>query len=145
MWVEKIKNLLFNKEALSNKEKQSLIELKQWEQEKIILERKQKIKEEKSFFKKKVSFSKFLMIFLFINFTILEIFTGWVTISTFNVAYAVGSMPDFTPLITLLGAVIGETLSFGIYSAKSKAENVKNGIVFESVMKEKEINENAVG
>ena len=37
-------------------------------------------------------------------------------------------MPDLTPLITLIGAVIGETLSYGIYAAKAKAENTQGGI-----------------
>jgi MFS family permease len=31
----------------------------------------------------------------------------------------------------LIGAVIGETISYGIYSAKSKAENTEGGVVFE--------------
>ena len=77
------------------------------------------------------SWSKLLLIFLFINFTILEIFIGWVTIKSFAIALAIGMMPDFTPLITLIGAVIGETLSYGIYSAKYKAENTEGGIIFE--------------
>jgi hypothetical protein len=56
-------------------------------------------------------------------------------------------MPDFTPLITLLGSVIGETLSFGIYCAKSKAENTKGGIVYETALREydKKDNENTFG
>ena len=77
------------------------------------------------------SWSKLLLIILFINFTILEIFVGWVTIHSFAIASIIGVMPDFTPLITLLGAVIGETISYGIYSAKSKAENTEGGIVYE--------------
>ena len=90
-----------------------------------------KIKKEK----KKLSYSKFLSTLLFINFFLLEIFTGWVTIKTFSLAYAIETMPDFTPLITLLGAVIGETLSYGIYCAKSKAENTTGGIVYEAAMR----------
>ena len=43
-------------------------------------------------------------------------------------------MPDFPPLITLIGAVIGQTLSYGIYSSKSKAENTKGGIIYETAM-----------
>ena len=145
---EKVTNFLTKQETLKEREKKSALKMRRWEVEKKILEREQQIEEEKyelqqRSWNKKLPFSKFLMIFLFINFTILEIFTGWVTVSSFTLAYTIGMMPDFTPLITLLGAIIGETLSFGIYSAKSKAENVKNGIVFETTMKE--INNNAVG
>lgn len=78
------------------------------------------------------SWSKLFLIFLFINFTVLEIFTGWATIYSFKLSLITGISPDLTPLITLIGAVIGETISYGIYCAKSKAENTKDGIVFES-------------
>ena len=78
------------------------------------------------------SWSKLFLIFLFINFTVLEIFTGWATVYSFKLSLITGISPDLTPLITLIGAVIGETISYGIYCAKSKAENTKDGIVFES-------------
>lgn len=136
----KFKDFLKGQETLSQKEKRAEVERRRWEREKVVLESEQQIEEERYSLKKrswdrKMPFGKMLMIFLFINFTLLEIFTGWVTISTFSLAYAIGAMPDFMPLITLLGAIIGETLSFGIYSAKSKAENTKGGIVFESAMR----------
>lgn len=145
----KFKDFLKGQETLSQKEKRAEVERRRWEREKLVLESEQQIEEERYALKKrswdrKLPFVKILMIFLFINFTILEIFTGWVTISSFTLAYAIGVMPDFTPLITLLGAIIGETLSFGIYSAKAKAENTKGGIVFESAMREMS-QENAVG
>lgn len=91
--------------------------------------------------KKKFSYSKFLLIFLFINFTLLEGFIGWVTIRSFDLAFQFGTSPDFTPLIALIGAVIGETLSYGIYCAKSKAENTKDGIIYETTMKELDQND----
>lgn len=139
--MEKFKDFLKGQETLSQKEKRAEVERRRWEREKIVLQSQQQIEEERYKLKKrswdvKLPFSKLLMIFLFINFTILEIFTGWVTISSFTLAYAIGVMPDFTPLITLLGAIIGETLSFGIYSAKAKAENTKGGVVFESAMQQ---------
>lgn len=89
-----------------------------------------------------LSWSKILLLVLFINFFILEIFIGGVTIYTFTVALAIGVMPDFTPLITLIGAVIGQTISYGIYVAKSKAENTKNGITYDLAMREFENNNN---
>ena len=97
--------------------------------------------------KKKMPFSKKLLIFLFINFIILEIFTGWVTISSFTLAYAAGIAPDFAPFIALLGAVIGQTISYGIYCSKSKAENVKDGLIYDLAIMEKqsELNNNEIG
>ena len=86
------------------------------------------------------SWSKLFLIFLFINFTALEVFTGWVTIYSFKLSLITGMSPDLTPLITLIGAVIGETISYGIYCAKSKAENTKDGIIFESAMQQ--VNQN---
>ena len=38
--------------------------------------------------------------------------------------------PDFSPLITLISAVIGETIGFFIYSSKAAKENCKGGIVY---------------
>lgn len=108
-----------------------------WAERKSLIERQNAIDAEQKELTeahKKIKFpswSKLLLIILFINFTILEIFVGWVTIHSFAVASIIGVMPDFTPLITLLGAVIGETVSYGIYSAKSKAENTEGGIVYE--------------
>lgn len=108
-----------------------------WDAEKPYLELQNIIDEEKEEVLGKrrelhlPSWSKILLIFLFLNFTLLEIFIGWVTIKSFALALAIGMMPDFTPLITLIGAVIGETISYGIYSAKSKAENTEGGVVFE--------------
>lgn len=108
-----------------------------WAERKSLIERQNAIDAEQKELTeahKKIKFpswSKLLLIILFINFTILEIFVGWVTIHSFAVASIIGVMPDFTPLITLLGAVIGETVSYGIYSAKSKAENTEGGVVYE--------------
>lgn len=108
-----------------------------WAERKSLIERQNAIDAEQKELTeahKKIKFpswSKLLLIILFINFTILEIFVGWVTIHSFAIASIIGVMPDFTPLITLLGAVIGETISYGIYSAKSKAENTEGGIVYE--------------
>lgn len=86
--------------------------------------------------RKKMPFSKKLLIFLFINFLVLEIFTGWVTVSSFTLAYAAGIAPDFAPLIALLGSIIGQTISYGIYCSKAKAENTKNGITYEMALQE---------
>lgn len=83
--------------------------------------------------------SKILLVFLFINFTLLEGFVGYITIKTLTTALAMGLLPDFSPLITLISLVVGETISYGIYAAKSKAENVQGGITYDMAMKQFEL------
>lgn len=89
--------------------------------------------------------SKILLVFLFINFTLLEGFVGYITIKVLITALNMGMLPDFSPLITLISLVVGETISYGIYAAKSKAENTKGGITYETVMKNLESKQNNDG
>ena len=115
---------------------QKIIELKKrsWEAKKPLLELQEEIRKQKKKIKPGIAWSKKLLVFLFINFSILEIFIGWLT-----VYMLLNEMtPDFTPLITFISAVIGETLSYGIYAAKSKAENTNQGIVHDLAIMEKE-------
>ena len=111
-----------------------------WKQQKTIKLRENKLEQEKKEIQnernriKLPSWSKMLLLFLFLNFTALEIFIGYVTIQSFALAFAVGVMPDFTPLVTLIGLVAGETISYGVYCAKSKAENSQGGIVYDATM-----------
>ena len=122
----------------------ALFSKKMWELSKPYVEMKNQIEKEKDDLdpekdqRSRLSYGKFLLLFLFLNFTVLEIFTGWVTVQSFTLAYAIGMMPDFTPLITLLSLVLGETLSYGVYCYKSKAENIKGGIVYDLAMKQYE-------
>lgn len=144
---KKIFKLLFGQKKIAEKERISNLNYQMWQREKAILEKDQEIAEDKHNLKqrswnRRIPFGKLFLIFLFINFTILEVFTGWVTISSIQLAYATGGTPDFTPLVTILGAVLGETIAYGIYSAKSKAENVQGGIVHDMAIKN---NNEAVG
>lgn len=81
---------------------------------------------------KQTTTTKKLMLFLFINCTIIELFTGWVTVESLFIARDYGMAVDFTPLVTLIGAVVGEVFSFAIYAAKSVKENTKGGIIYDS-------------
>ena len=106
-----------------------------WAQEKELIERNKKIKtERKEMTTKKTSTSKLLVWFLFLNCTIIEIFTGLMTVWEMCICSQTYQVPNFTPLITLIGAVVGETIGFAIYSIKSAKENCKNGIVYETAM-----------
>lgn len=124
------------------KEKEVNIQIQEWEQEKKILEKEQQLKREKKKFydkyKKKISTSKMLIFFLFINCTIIEFFTGWVTLKSIELSFTTSMTPDFSPLVTLIGAVVGEVIGFAFYSIKSTKENTKNGIVYEQAMREYE-------
>lgn len=85
-------------------------------------------------FKKKIPTTKKLMFFLFVNCTLIELFTGWVTIQNIALAREIGMSLDFTPLVTLIGTVVGEVLSFAVYAAKSAKENTKGGIIYDTAI-----------
>lgn len=133
----------FKKEELvAELEKRVEQEEKRWELEKPLLEREHKVNSEKEEFakkKNKLTTSKILIGFLFLNCTLIEIFTGWAMIKMLYIASIAGTSIDFTPLVALIGAVVGEVIGYGIYSLKSAKENSVGGLVFESTMKEKEL------
>ncbi len=86
--------------------------------------------------KKKMSTSKKLILFLFINCTVIELFTLFITLFSFPLAAAIGVLPDFSPLTTLIGAVVAETIGFAIYSLKAMKENTVGGITYDMAMRE---------
>ena len=108
----------------------------QLQKKKEYLLKKQQIKELKRGFRTKIklSTSKILMYFLFLNCTAIEIFTGIVTIINLNIAREIGINPDLTPLVTLIGAGVTQTIGFAIYSIKAAKENCRDGIVYQQAM-----------
>ena len=112
-----------------------------WTNYKKYLNKKIELKKDKELFllknKKKISTSKILILFLFINCTVIEIFTGWVTIKSFSYSLMTGNAIDFSPLVTLIGAVVGEVIGFAIYSLKSTKENTAGGVVYDSIFRDK--------
>ena len=124
-------------------EKEMLQKEAEWAQEKSILTRKAKIKKEKKALKgKKISTTKLIMLFLFLNCSIIEIFTGWATVQSLNMASMTGLPADFSPLVTLIGAVVGEIIGFAVYALKSTKENTAGGIVYDQAMYELQHNSN---
>ena len=123
---------------MTKAEREILLQEKQWEKEKSLQERKYKIKKEKRELKSLYGFkfptSKLLILFLFINCTLIELFTGWVTIKSIDLATLTMVGPDFTPLVTLIGAVVSEVIGFAIYAIKSAKENTEGGIIYETTM-----------
>lgn len=123
---------------MTERERDLIIAERRWQKEKPLREREYKLKEDQRQFKEthrpKISTSKLLIIFLFINCTIIEIFTGYVTLRSLDIATMTFMMPDFTPLVTLIGAVVSEVIGFAIYAIKSAKENTSGGIVYETAM-----------
>ena len=60
------------------------------------------------------------------------IFTGYITLKEFSLAYTFGIMPDFTPLVTMIGAILGATIDIAAYFVKSTKQNTKGGITFQA-------------
>lgn len=83
---------------------------------------------------KKTSTSKKLIWFLFGNCAVLELVVILVTFQSLNLASQIGIMPDFTPLITLIGVVVSEVIGYAIYSLKSTKENSAGGITYDMAM-----------
>lgn len=121
-------------------EKQLAQEEKDWAKNKQLLKRKIKIEKDKAKLrnslknKSKLTTTKLLILFLFINCTIIEIFTGWATVQSIQLTLQTGVAPDFTPLVTLIGAVVGEVVGFAVYAVKSTKENTVGGIVYDSAL-----------
>ena len=60
-----------------------------------------------------------------------------------SIALITGLSIDFTPLVALIGAVVGEVFGYAIYSLKSAKENSAGGIVYDSALRELEDNQNS--
>ena len=128
-------------------------EEKRWAQEKILLERQAVIDNEKAELRKKkyrISTSKLLILFLFINCTIIELFTGAVIVKMLSISLITGAAIDFSPLVALIGAVVSEVIGYAVYSLKSTKENTAGGIVYETAIQQQNEpssneNEDAVG
>ena len=129
--------------TLKEKERYVLSQEKIWNKEKEILERQYKIKAERKSLKEKfkekkdkIANSKLLVWFLFINCTIIELFTIWVICRELGLAAEGILAPDLSPLMALITTVVAEVIGFGIYALKSTKENTEGGIVFETAMRE---------
>lgn len=125
---------------MTKEEREITIKEHRWQREKEVLERKYKLKQEKKEFKKrflpKISTSKLLIFFLFLNCTIIELFTGFVTLKSLDLTTLTMANPDFTPLVALIGAVVSEVVGYAVYALKSAKENTAGGITYETAMRQ---------
>ena len=62
----------------------------------------------------------------------------YVTLKSFTLVLAIGGVVDFSPLVTLIGSVVGEVIGFATYAYKATKENTKGGITYDCIMKETE-------
>lgn len=127
---------------LREKEKYISSQEKLWSKEKGLLEREYKMKAERKSLKDKfrdkrdkIANSKLLIWFLFMNCTIIELFTIWVISKELVLAENGILIPDLSPLMALITTVVAEVIGFGIYAVKSTKENTQGGIVYEAAMK----------
>ena len=88
------------------------------------LKQKYELKKARNEYKNKMSFSKKLMIIILLNCVIIELYA----------MVAMWYNHDLLSLCALIGAVVGETVSFAIYSYKAIKENTSGGIVYKSAI-----------
>lgn len=94
--------------------------------------------------KKHMEYAKKMILVLFINCGIIELFTGYITIRSLNIAQEIGIPPDFTPIVTLIGAVISEVIGYAVYSAKAAKENTAGGITYLRALNETKSNDDII-
>ena len=86
---------------------------RRWEKEKEVLMREQKIKAEKAKFKKPMSMQKKMLLYVFINCTVVQVYAMVVMVA----------LRDLSALYTLITAVVGEAFALAIYEIKALREN----------------------
>lgn len=120
----------------------------EWEKEKILLQEEYNLKQEKKLFKqkqkkkwfdklskiKKPNTSKMLILFLFINCTLIELFSCGIIIYALTLSKTTMLAVDFSPLTALIGAIVTEVIGYAVYSIKSMKENTKGGITYETAI-----------
>lgn len=126
MYSIKKQKKIKQKASLWNKEKEYLTIEKDMEHEKQQI--KNKYKEQK----RKLSMTKFLMYFLFISCSVVQLFTIYITIKIINIGFEI----DLTPLTMLITAVVAQVVGFAIYALKSTKENTKGGIIYQTALLE---------
>lgn len=97
-----------NNEEYEKNKKDALIRMENRRRKNEIREINEKEKTPKKQFKRTTT-TKLLMYFIFTNCFMIEVYSMWVMVK----------LSDLSALYSLIGAVIGESLSFAIYCAKS--------------------------
>lgn len=83
--------------------------------------------------RKKPAVAKLALWYIFGSCTIVQIYS----------MVAMWHFADLSPLITLIGATVGETISYCAYAAKSTKENTSGGIVYDLAMQQQQMDTEA--
>ena len=86
---------------------------KRWAKRKEVLIREQKLKADMAKYKKPLSMSKKMLIYIVVNCTVVQIYA----------MVAMFVLQDLSALYALITAVVGETIAFFIYEIKAAREN----------------------
>lgn len=92
------------------------------------IQRKRALRAERRKYRLKIKWptqSKLGMWYIFISCTVVQIYS----------MAAMWHFADLSPLYALIGATVGEGLTYYAYTAKAKAENTTGGIVYENSLK----------
>lgn len=92
------------------------------------IQRKRALRAERRKYRLKIKWptqSKLGMWYIFISCTAVQIYS----------MAAMWHFADLSPLYALIGATVGEGLTYYAYTAKAKAENTTGGIVYENSLK----------
>ncbi len=86
---------------------------KRWAKRKEVLIREQKLKADMAKYKKPLSMSKKMLIYIVVNCTVVQVYA----------MVAMFVLQDLSALYALITAVVGETIAFFIYEIKAAREN----------------------
>ena len=139
-------NLNKNKSYYKKRAKKVRRQQENWQIQRLTLKRRNDIKNDYNKIQNKNPFrittGKLAMWILLILCLVVIIFTGYITIKEFSLAYALGLMPDFTPLVAywsiecfadgLLHLSLEQDFPNSIVLLESAKENTKGGITYEA-------------
>lgn len=123
--------MIYPKKKYENELRKAKYSLVCWNRKKEVLEIYNSIDKEKKEMRGErrklitVPTTKLIVAFIFINCTVVEIYSMWVMYK----------LADLSALYTLITAVVGESVTFITYAVKSTKENTVGGIVYDKAMK----------
>ena len=118
---------------------------RRWKEEKEIIDRRNKLKQARKGKKKKIETSKIVLWFMLCLLLSIILFTGYVTLSMMNIAANTSTMMDFTPLVALISAIVGQVIITLGYFIKSGVENREGGVTYLNAQYNLENDDGGVG
>lgn len=79
----------------------------------------------------KVNTTKLFLFWVFASCTCIEVYVMYIT----HEAIVMTGVVDLSAIVALIGAIVGQILSFLTYSKKAEKENTKGGITYDMAMK----------